>query len=109
MTQEEFEHKHHIKLLSNHFLENDWVWLYKKQHYKDGAIDIYYKYWCYLVAPSKIINALSSYIVDIPDDTRGALINGCVYKPFVHDGFEPLTIIRDFKNGAERFAQIRIT
>lgn len=108
MTQEEFEHKHHIKLLSNHFLENDWVWLYKKRHYKDGVIDIYYKYWCYLATPSKITDALSSYIADIPDDTRGALINGCLYTPFVHDGFEPLTIIRDFKNSTERFVQIRI-
>lgn len=108
MTQEEFEHKQHIELLSKHFLENDWVWLYKKQHYKDGAIDIYYKYWCYLATPSKAIDALSSYMVDIPDNVRGALVNGCVYKPFAHDGFEPLTIIRDFKNGSERFIQIRI-
>lgn len=94
MTQEEFEHKQHIELLSKHFLENDWVWLYKKQHYKDGAIDIYYKYWCYLATPSKATDALSSYMVDIPDNVRGALVNGCVYKPFAHDGFEPLTIIQ---------------
>lgn len=108
MTREEFEHKQHIELLSNHFLANDWVWLYKKQHYKDGVIDVYYKYWCYLATPSKITDALSSYTVDIPDNVRGALINGCTYKPFVHDGFEPLTIIRDFKNGVDRFVQIRV-
>ena len=108
MTQEEFEHKQHIELLSKHFLENDWVWLYKKQHYKDGVIDIYYKYWCYLATPSKATDALSSYMVDISDNVRCALVNGCVYKPFAHDGFEPLTIIRDFKNGSERFIQIRI-
>lgn len=108
MTQEEFEHKQHIELLSNHFLENDWVWLYKKEHYKDGVFDIYYKYWCYLVTPSKITDALSSYTMDIPDNVRGVLTNGDVYKPFAYDGFEPLTIIRDFKKGAERFVQIRV-
>lgn len=108
MTQEEFEHKQHIELLSNHFLENDWVWLYKKQKSKDGAFDIYYKYWCYLVTPSKVTDALSSYKVDILDNERGAFINGYVYKPFAYDGFEPLTIIRSFKNGSERFVQIRL-
>lgn len=108
MTQDEFEHKQHIELLSNHFLENDWVWLYKKRHYKDGVIDVYYKYWCYLVTPSKITDALSSYTVDIPDNVRGALINGCTYKPFVYDDFEPLTIIREFKNGSDRFVQVRV-
>lgn len=108
MTQDEFEHKQHIDLLSNHFLENEWVWLYKKLHSTDGAVDIYYKYWCYLVNPSKVADTLSSYMVDIPDNMRGGLINGCVYKPFLYDGFEPLTIIRDFKNGSERFVQIRV-
>lgn len=108
MTQEEFEHKQHISLLSNYFLENDWVWLYKKQQFKDEAIDIYYKYWCYLVTPSKVNDALSSYMADIPDNVRGTLINDCEYKPFAYDGFEPLTIIRDLKNDSERFVQIRL-
>lgn len=108
MTKEEFEHKQHIELLSNHFLENDWVWLYKKQHYKDGVFDIYYKYWCYLATSSKIPNVLSSYMVDITDNVRCTMVNDCEYKPFAYEGFEPLTIIRGFKKGQELFYQIRI-
>lgn len=42
MTESEFYHKEHIALLSNHFLKNDWVWLYKKSHLKSNNIDLYH-------------------------------------------------------------------
>ena len=42
MTEEEFYHKQHIDLLSNHLLENDWVWIYKKYHKVVEDVDIYY-------------------------------------------------------------------
>lgn len=108
MTQEEFGHQEHIKLLSNHFLENDWVWLYHKKSNLNEIPSRYYRYWCYLAEPNAAAKSLASYEWDIEPSSPSALLYDYSYRSKAKNGFEHLTTIRDFKIGNKRFTQIRL-
>lgn len=109
LTREDFEHTRHIELLSNHLLEDDWVWLYKKEFNYPQEPSVFYKYWCYLAFPDVALRALSSYRPDIDEGIPCAIMADNSYKPYARSGFEHLTTIRDFKVGNNRFRQIRVS
>lgn len=108
MTEEEFYHKQHIDLLSNHLLENDWVWIYKKYHKVVEDVDIYYRYFSYLATPTDAAKSLRSATCDIQENERVTLMGDYSYRPFANPGFENLVTIRDFYISNEHFVDIRV-
>ncbi len=104
----EFYHIDHQKLLSNHFLENDWVWLYRKYRKVENGIDVYYRYFAYLATPIAASHCIKSATSDIEENNRVCLINGYKYRPYAREGFEHLVTIRDFKVSNTYFKDIRI-
>lgn len=94
MTESQFYHKDHIERLTNHFLENDWVWLYKKDHYREKDIDYYHVYFCYLAESAKTYTALNSSNCDISQGTRVAVMADMSYRNNINPGFEHLVVIR---------------
>lgn len=97
LTETEFYHKSHIEILSNHFLENDWVWLYKKYYESSDGVERYHKYVSYLATPISAAFSLKTPNTDIQDDVRVALMGDYTYRPFAKPGFENLVTVRDFK------------
>ena len=108
LTETEFYHKSHIEILSNHFLENDWVWLYKKYYESSDGVERYHKYVSYLATPISAAFSLKTPNTDIQDDVRVALMGDYTYRPFAKPGFENLVTVRDFKVSRTYYKDIRI-
>lgn len=105
ITKEQFNHTQHIQLLNNHFLEEDWVWLYKKSHSKDCDIDLYNLYFTYLATPTNAAISLSSSNRDLEIDSPCAIMSDYTYRPHIKPGYEHLVVIRKSYN----FEDIRIS
>lgn len=108
MTESEFYHKDHISLLSNHLLENNWVWLYKKGSHLDLSPSIFYRYWCYLADPNSAVRSLKNYERDIEENSPSLLMADYSYRSHAKTGFEHLTTIRSFKINCGWIEQIRV-
>lgn len=108
MTEDILYHETHKKALINHFLENDWVWLYKKSHTIVDNEDIYYRYCTYLAKPLNALKALSSAHCDIQISSPVALMGDYSYRTHAVPGFEHLVIVRDFEHIKPAFQDIRI-
>lgn len=108
MTEETLYHKIHEKALKNHFLENDWVWLYKKSWTNFNNEDIYSEYCAYLASPEAAANALHSAHCDIQLSTPVAIMGDYSYRSNAVPGFEHLVIVRDFYHTTAALHDIRI-
>ena len=108
LTETEFYHKSHIEIPSKHFLENDWVWLYKKYYESSDGVERYHKYVSYLATPISAAFSLKTPNTDIQDDVRVALMGDYTYRPFAKPGFENLVTVRDFKVSRTYYKDIRI-
>lgn len=108
MTEEIFYHASHKLALTNHFLENDWVWLYKKVWTQINNEDIYSVYFSYLATPTTAAKALRSCNIDIPIDNPVALMSDYSYRSHYYPGFEHLVIVRDFYNIKPAIHDVRI-
>lgn len=108
MTEDILYHHAHKKALNNHFLENDWVWLYKKEWTKCNNESIYYEYCAYLVTPDIATRALSSSRCDIQLSSPVAVMGDYTYRSKAVPGFEHLVIVRDFYHTTPILRDIRI-
>lgn len=108
MTEIEFYHKSQIDLLSQHFLENDWVWLYKFERSLCDGIDSFHYYFCYLSTPRKSLDALCTSSRDIEPEARVALTADLSYRNYIIEGFEHLTTVRSITFNNEHIKDIRL-
>ena len=109
MTEEILYHELHKKALSNHFLENDWVWLYKKEWKQFDGEDIYSEYCTYLATPNAAAKALNSANCDIQLSSPVAIMGDYTYRSNAVPGFEHLVIVRDFYHTTPTLHDIRIS
>lgn len=108
MTEEILYHNLHKTALSNHFLENDWIWVYKTARTVVNNEDIYFEYFAYLATPTCAAKSLCSADNDIDISSPIAIMGDYTYHSHAVDGFEHLVVVRDFNIGITHIRDIRI-
>lgn len=97
MTNDLFYHKELFQALESNFIKEEWFPLYEKKSIDfDENSNNWSQVYGYLVDDKMLSKCLSSYKQDQEPTERIAVMDDYIYRPFIHEGIEPLIVIREF-------------